>query len=104
MRQTLLNLASETLIISGAVFMTLTLPLVAAYPPLFATRELVAAFLLRFALIGTGFVGLGAAGILPEIVESLQGTSVFHREATEPEANRAESCPNFFLDKPEDLC
>ena len=104
MRQTLLSLASETLIISGAVFMTLTLPLVAAYPPLFASGELVATFLLRFTLIGTGFVGLGATGILPEIVESLQGFSVFHLEAIEPEANRAESCPNFFLDKPEGLC
>ena len=104
MRQTLLKLASETLIISGAVFMVLTLPLVAAYPPLFASGELVATFLLRFTLIGTGFVGLGATGILPEIVESLQGFSVFHLEAIEPEANRAESCPNFFLDKPEGLC
>ena len=44
MRQTLLSLASETLIISGAAFMVLTLPLVAAYPPLFATAELVATF------------------------------------------------------------
>jgi hypothetical protein len=104
MRQTLLSLASETLIISGAAFMVLTLPLVAAYPPLFATAELVATFLLRFTLIGTGFVGLGAAGILPEIVDSLQGSSVFHLEATEPETNRAQNCPNFFLDNPEDLC
>ena len=95
MRQTLLSLAA---------FMVLTLPLVAAYPPLFATTELVATFLLRFTLIGTGFVGLGAAGILPEIVDSLQGSSVFHLEATEPETNRAQNCPNFFLDNPEDLC
>lgn len=104
MRQTLLSLASETLIISGAAFMVLTLPLVAAYPPLFATTELVATFLLRFTLIGTGFVGLGAAGILPELVATLSGSSVFHLESIEPEANRAQNCPNFFLDNPEDLC
>jgi len=99
MRKTLLNRASETLIISGAVFLVLTLPLVLAYPPLFASTELIATFLLRFTLIGTG-----AVGILPEIVESLQNSSVFHLGATEPETNRAESCPNIFLDSHEDLC
>jgi len=104
MRKTLLNRASETLIISGAVFLVLTLPLVLAYPPLFASTELIATFLLRFTLIGGSFVGTGAVGILPEIVESLQNSSVFHLGATEPETNRAESCPNIFLDSHEDLC
>ena len=95
MRQTLLNLASETLIISGAVFMALTLPLVTAYPPLFASGELVATFLLRFTLIGAGFVGTGAIGILPEIVDSVTDHPVV--------IDQAENCPNFFLDNPENL-
>ena len=96
MRKTLLNRASETLIISGAVFLVLTLPLVLAYPPLFASTELITAFLLRFTLIGGSFVGSGAVGILPEIMDSISDWSVVY--------NQAESCPNFFLDNPEDLC
>jgi len=77
MRKTLLTLASETAIISGAVFLLLTVPLLFVYPPLFASTELVATFLLRFALIGCVFVAIGGMGILPAVAESATDWSVF---------------------------
>jgi len=88
MRKTLLTLASETAIISGAVFLFLTVPLLFVYPPLFASTELVATFLLRFTLIGCAFVAIGGMGILPAVAESAADWSVFQPIPIGPEIAR----------------